>query len=171
MLVLQGQELMEDETELIGDPSDLNVKMAEVDEIVKRLQAQKGVEGVIIANSEELALRANDKVPSGDRGSAGPVLVTPAWRKKLPPQFAAIMRLRSLKQLYLFQKHLRLFSSTLTRSETLEPPVRRNQEMQKAVFLSGDELRGAALLTSTSGSSSLKLQRHSALNTRNYDQP
>ncbi|XP_008406491.1 dynein light chain roadblock-type 1-like [Poecilia reticulata] len=32
--------------------------MAEVDEIVKRLQAQKGVEGVIIANSEGIAIRS-----------------------------------------------------------------------------------------------------------------
>uniref|UniRef100_A0A3P9QDG1 Dynein, light chain, roadblock-type 1 n=1 Tax=Poecilia reticulata TaxID=8081 RepID=A0A3P9QDG1_POERE len=31
---------------------------AEVDEIVKRLQAQKGVEGVIIANSEGIAIRS-----------------------------------------------------------------------------------------------------------------
>lgn len=47
-----------------------------------------------------------------------------AWRKKLLPQFAAITKLRPLKQLDLIQKHLRLFSTTLTRSETLEPPVR-----------------------------------------------
>ncbi|XP_054906072.1 dynein light chain roadblock-type 1-like [Poeciliopsis prolifica] len=32
--------------------------MAEVDEVVKRLQAQKGVEGVIIANSEGIAIRS-----------------------------------------------------------------------------------------------------------------